>query len=97
MIASKEPEPRGLLPSGALVAHTVKDKRRKGTTLFYAGGNEEKRDKQQEFFESIPEFFLTIASGATPIRSAGCAPDENEVIGIMEHALEHIMDYLVKR
>jgi hypothetical protein len=48
-------------------------------------------------FESIPDFFFTIASGATPIGSAGCAPDEVAVIRVTEHALEHIIDYLVKR
>jgi hypothetical protein len=47
--------------------------------------------------ESIPEFFSTIALGATPIESAGRAPGENKVIRIMEHALEHIINYLVKR
>jgi hypothetical protein len=48
-------------------------------------------------FESIPDFFSAIASGATPIGSADHAPDENEVIRITEHALEHIIDYLVKK
>jgi ABC-type taurine transport system substrate-binding protein len=47
-------------------------------------------------FESIPDFFSTIASGATPIGSAGSAPDKVAVIRVM-HALEHIIDYLVKR
>jgi hypothetical protein len=38
----------------------MKDKRRKGRTLLiYAGGNEEKQDKQQEFFSLYPNFFLT--------------------------------------
>jgi hypothetical protein len=36
----------------------MKDKRRKGKTLFvYAGGNKEKQDKQQEFFILYPIFF----------------------------------------
>jgi hypothetical protein len=30
----------------------------------------------KSLFEPILEFFLTIASGATPIESAGRAPDE---------------------
>jgi hypothetical protein len=34
----------------------MKDKIRKGMTLFvYAGGNEEKRDKQQEFLSLYPK------------------------------------------
>jgi hypothetical protein len=44
--------------------------------------------------ESIPDFFLTIASGATPVGSAGHAPDEIAVIRVTKHALEHIIDYL---
>jgi hypothetical protein len=44
--------------------------------------------------ESIPEFFLTIASGATPMGSAGRAPDEITVIGVTKHTLEQIIDYL---
>jgi hypothetical protein len=48
-------------------------------------------------FESIPNFFSTIASGATPIGSAGRAPNETAVIRIMEQALEHIIYYLFKR
>jgi hypothetical protein len=73
----------------------MKDKRRKGTPLFNAGGDEEKWDKQQEFFSLYPKTLSTIASGATPIGSAGRAPNETEVIRIMEQALEHIIDYLV--
>jgi hypothetical protein len=54
---------------------------KKGKTFFvYAGRNKERQDNQQRIFESIPKSFLTIASGATPIGSAGRAPDENEVI-----------------
>jgi hypothetical protein len=45
-------------------------------------------------FESILEFFFTIASGATPIGSAGRAFDEIAVIRVTKHALEHIIDYL---
>jgi hypothetical protein len=48
-------------------------------------------------FESIPKFFSAIGSGATPIGSAGRAPDETAVIRIMEQAWEHIINYLVKR
>jgi hypothetical protein len=48
-------------------------------------------------FESIPENILTIASGTTPIGSASCAPHEIAVIGVMEQAVEHIIDYLIKR
>jgi hypothetical protein len=75
----------------------MKDKGRKGMTLFNAGGNEEKQDEQQEFLSLYPKTPWTIASGATPIESAGRAPDEIGVIKIMEQALEHIIDYLVKR
>jgi hypothetical protein len=75
----------------------MKDKRRKAMTCLNAGGNEEKRDKQQEFMSLYPKTLLTIALGATPIGSAGHAPDKTKVIRIMENALEHIMDYLVKR
>jgi hypothetical protein len=44
--------------------------------------------------ESIPDFFSTIASGATPIGSAGHAPNEIAVIRVTKHALEHIIGYL---
>jgi hypothetical protein len=44
-------------------------------------------------FESILEFFSTIALGATSIGSAGRAPDEVTVIRFTEHELEHIIDY----
>jgi hypothetical protein len=57
----------------------------------------EKTRQAAGIFESIPEFFLTIDLGDTPIGSAGCAPDEDEVIRIMKHLLKHIIDYLVKR
>jgi hypothetical protein len=50
--------------------------------------------QEGNIFESIPEFFSTIASGATPIGSAGRAPDEIAVIRVTKHALEHIIDYL---
>jgi 5,10-methylenetetrahydrofolate reductase len=56
-------------------------KKKKGRTFFvFAGCNEERQEQVAIIFESIPEFFSTIASGATPIGSAGRAPDENEVI-----------------
>jgi hypothetical protein len=45
-------------------------------------------------FESIPDFFPTIASGDTPIGSAGRAPDKIGVIRVTKHTLEHIIDYL---
>jgi hypothetical protein len=32
--------------------------------------------KEKSFFESIPEKYSAIASGATPIRSAERAPDD---------------------
>jgi hypothetical protein len=44
-------------------------------------------------FESILDFFSTIASGATSIGSTGRAPDEVTVIRFTEHELEHIIDY----
>jgi hypothetical protein len=85
-------------PIGSADVHPMKDKIRNGKILFvYAGGNEEKTRQAAVIFESIPNFFSTIASGATPIGSAGRAPDENEVIIIIEHPLKHIIDYLVKR
>jgi hypothetical protein len=37
-----------------------------------------RKDKTRSKY--FPEFFLTIASRATPIGSAGRAPDKNEVI-----------------
>jgi hypothetical protein len=45
-------------------------------------------------FESILEKNSNIASGATPIGSAGRAPDEIAVIRVTKHTLEHIIDYL---
>jgi hypothetical protein len=45
----------------------MKDKGRKGMTLFNAGGNKEKQDEQQEFLSLYPKTLSTIASGATPI------------------------------
>jgi hypothetical protein len=75
----------------------MKDKGRKGTTLFNVGGNEEKQDEQQEFLSLYSKTLSTIASGATPIESASHAPNETRVIKNMEQALEHIIDYLVKR
>jgi hypothetical protein len=34
------------------------------------------RTQEENILESIPEIILTIASGATPIESAGRTPDE---------------------
>jgi hypothetical protein len=40
-----------------------------------------RKDKtRSKFFEPIPEKKLTIASRATPIRSAGRSPDKDEII-----------------
>jgi hypothetical protein len=52
------------------------------------------RGKQEvTIFESIPEFFSTIASGATPIGSAGRAPDEFAIIRVMKHASKQNIEY----
>jgi hypothetical protein len=47
-------------------------------------------------FESIPNFFLIIASGATPIGSTGHAPNEFAIIRVMKHASEKIQTTLLR-
>jgi hypothetical protein len=55
-----------------------------------------KEDEKEEYtFEPILEKKLTIASGATPIGSAGRAPDEDENIGFtkgVNYQLHHQSD-----
>jgi hypothetical protein len=52
-------------------------------------------DKEEYTFEPIFEFFLTIASGTTPIGSTGRAPDEDGNIGFtigVNYRLHHQSD-----
>jgi hypothetical protein len=84
----------GATPIGS-ADHAPDEKKRKGN--LYAGHDNIEKAKSKYFWVYTQFFFLTIASGATPIGSAGRAPDETAVIRIMEQALEHIIDYLVKR
>jgi hypothetical protein len=46
---------RGLLPSGALVSHPTKRKEEK--TIFYAGYDDERIDKEQIFWSLYPKKF----------------------------------------
>jgi hypothetical protein len=55
------------------------------------------KTSSRNFLSLYPIFFLTIASGATPIESADRAPNDNEVIKLTEHALEQVIDYIVRR
>jgi hypothetical protein len=70
-------------------------KEKKG--IFYVGYGDTRTTWSEYFLILYPNFFSTIASGPTPIGSAGSAPDEVAVIRVTEHALEHFIDYLVKR
>jgi hypothetical protein len=68
----------GVLPSGALVAHPMKykDKKEKRSQIVLCRLWKKRRWRRIHFW-AYTQIFLTIASGATPIGSAGRALDEN--------------------
>ena len=70
------PKPRGLLPSGALVVHPIKNiVMKKAIGTFHQ--RKLCKTKENAFEPMLKHKYLTIASGATPIGSTGLAPDEN--------------------
>jgi hypothetical protein len=85
------------IASGATLIGSANREPDKKKANFYAGYGDARKTRSKYFFSLYPIFFSTIASGATPIGSAGRAPDEIAVIRVTKHALEHIIDYLVKR
>jgi hypothetical protein len=94
MIASKEPNHS--LGGYSYQEHSSRTRRKEKKTILYAGHDNE-RETRSKYFLVYTRKNLTIALGATPIGSAERAPNENGVIRIMKHALEQVINYLIKR
>jgi hypothetical protein len=82
MIASKEPDHSlgGYSHRERWSRTRWKERRREKILKIVCAGHDEERQNKEQVFLSLYQKNLTIASGATPIGSAGHAPDEDETI-----------------